>query len=110
MGFALEGSGGERCRVRGVILAVGVRDQLDALPGVRDFRRPQPALVHHCCNRYEMRDKRVVVAGNDDEAATMAVQMHHFASREVTLVTNDGALGLTPEAVEPGWRDGSCRW
>jgi thioredoxin reductase (NADPH) len=41
----------------------------------------------------------VVVAGNDDEAATMALQMHRFTP-DVTLVTNDGALGLTPEAAD----------
>ena len=36
-----------------------------------------------------MQGKRVV-AGNDDEAATMALQMHRFTP-DVTLVTNDGA-------------------
>jgi thioredoxin reductase (NADPH) len=97
-GFALEGSGGERCRVRGVILAMGVRDHWTRFPGFETFVGRS---LHWCivCDGYEMRGKRVVVAGNDDETAMMAMQMHRFTP-EVTLVTNDGALGLTPEAVD----------
>jgi thioredoxin reductase (NADPH) len=97
-GFALEGSGGERCRVRGVILATGVRDHWTRFPGFETFVGRS---LHWCivCDGYEMRGKRVVVAGNDDEAATMAVQMYRF-TRDVTLVTNDGALGLTPEGFD----------
>ena len=42
----------------------------------------------------------MAVAGNDDKASRVALQLHRFTS-DVTLVTNDGALGLTPEAA--GW-------
>jgi thioredoxin reductase (NADPH) len=97
-GFALEGSGGERYRARGVILATGVRDNWTRFPGFEAFIGRS---LHWCivCDGYEMRGKRVVVAGNDDEAATMAVQLRRFTP-DVTLVTNDGALGLTPEAAD----------
>jgi thioredoxin reductase (NADPH) len=98
-GFVLEGSGGESCRARGVILATGVRDHWTRFPGFEAFVGRS---LHWCivCDGYEMRGKRVVVAGNDDDAAKMAVQMHRFTP-DVTLVTNDGAMGLTPEAA--GW-------
>jgi len=97
-GFALEASSGERYRARGVILATGVRDHWTRFPGFEAFVGRS---LHWCivCDGYEMLGKRVVVAGNDDEAATMALQMHRFTP-DVTLVTNDGALGLTPEAAD----------
>src|SRR5918997_7080027 len=97
-GFTLEGSGGERLRARGVILAAGVRDNWTRFPGFEAFIGRS---LHWCivCDGYEMRGKRVVVAGNDDDAATMAVQLRRFTP-DVTLVTNDGALGLTPEAAD----------
>ncbi len=97
-GFALEGSGGEFCRARGVILATGVRDHWTNFPGFEAFVGRS---LHWCivCDGYEMRGKRVVVAGNDDEAAATALQMRRFTP-DVTLVTNDGALGLTPEATD----------
>ena len=97
-GFALEGSGGELYRARGIILATGVRDNWTRFPGFEVFIGRS---LHWCivCDGYEMRGKRVVVAGNDDEAATMAVQLRRFTP-DVTLVTNDGALGLTPEAAD----------
>jgi thioredoxin reductase (NADPH) len=97
-GFTLEGTDGERYRARGVILATGVRDNWARFPGFEAFIGRN---LHWCivCDGYEMRGKRVVVAGNDDEAATMAVQLRRFTP-DVTLVTNDGALGLRPEAAD----------
>jgi len=97
-GFTLEGTDGERYRARGVILATGVRDNWARFPGFEAFIGRS---LHWCivCDGYEMRGKRGVVAGNDDEAATMAVQLRRFTP-DVTLVTNDGALGLRPEAAD----------
>ena len=97
-GFTLEGSGGERYQARGVILATGVRDNWTRFPGFEAFIGRS---LHWCivCDGFEMRGKRVVVAGNDDEAATMAVQLRRFTPA-VTLVTNDGTLGLTPEVAD----------
>ena len=61
-GFALEGSGGEHYRARGVILATGVRDNWTRFPGFEAFIGRS---LHWCivCDGYEMRGKRVVVAG-----------------------------------------------
>jgi thioredoxin reductase (NADPH) len=97
-GFVLDGANGETCRARGVILATGVRDHWTSFPGFEAFVGRS---LHWCivCDGYEMRGKRVVVAGNDDETAITALQMRRFTD-EVTLVTNDGALGLTPEVAD----------
>ena len=97
-GFALEGVGSEPCRARGVILATGVRDHWTNFPGFEAFVGRS---LHWCivCDGYEMQGKRVVVAGNDDEAAATALQMRRFTP-DVTLVTNDGSLGLTAEAAD----------
>jgi thioredoxin reductase (NADPH) len=97
-GFAVEGANGESCRARGVILATGVNDHWTRFPGFEAFVGRS---LHWCivCDGYEMRGKRVVVAGNDDEAATTALQLRRFTP-DVTLVTNDGALGLTPERAD----------
>jgi thioredoxin reductase (NADPH) len=94
---AIRRTAGERYRARGVILAMGVRDNWTRFPGFEEFIGRS---LHWCivCDGYEMRGKQVIVAGNDDEAATMAVQLRRFTP-DVTLVTNDGALGLTPEAA-----------
>lgn len=93
-GFAVEGSLGETYRARALILATGVRDNWTRFPGYEAFVGHS---LHWCivCDGYEMRGRRVVVAGNDDEAAIVALQMRRYTP-EVTLVTNDGALGLTP--------------
>jgi thioredoxin reductase (NADPH) len=97
-GFAVEGPGGEACRARAVVLATGVRDNWTSFPGYEAFVGHS---LHWCivCDGYEMRGKRVVVAGNDDEAATTALQMRRFTP-EVTLVTNDPALGLAPAMAD----------
>ncbi len=97
-GFALEGVCGERCQARGVILATGVRDHWTRFPGFESFIGRS---LHWCivCDGYEMQGNRVVVAGNDDEAAMMAVQMRRFTP-DVTLVTNDGVLGPSPVAAD----------
>lgn len=97
-GFAVEGAGGESCQARGVILATGVHDNWTRFPGFEAFVGRS---LHWCvvCDGYEMQGKRVVVAGNDDEAATTALQLRRFTP-DVTLVTNDGVLGLTPEGAD----------
>lgn len=97
-GFTLQGSDGECCQARGVVLATGVRDHWTRFPGFEMFIGHS---LHWCivCDGYEMRGKRVVVAGNDDGAATTALQMRRFTPN-VTLVTNDGSLGLTSEVAD----------
>jgi thioredoxin reductase (NADPH) len=82
---------------RAVVLATGVSDRWVQFPGYEDFIG---RTLHWCivCDGYEMRDQRVLVVGNDDHIADLAVQMLTFA-KEVTLVTNSGSLGIPPDAV-----------
>lgn len=84
---------------RGVILATGVRDRWVEFPGYKAFIGNT---MHWCiaCDGYEMQNQRVVVAGNDDHTAQMAIQILGFNPKEVIVLTNDGALGLTPETVQ----------
>ncbi len=97
-GFVVDGTDGETCRARALVLATGVRDNWTRFPGYEAFVGHS---LHWCivCDGYEMRGTRVVVAGNDDETAVLALQMRRFTP-DVTLVTNDGALGLTPAIAD----------
>jgi hypothetical protein len=56
--------------------------------------------MHWCivCDGYEMQGRRVVIAGNDDHAAEMALQMIHFTP-EVGIVTNSEALAIPDELM-----------
>lgn len=85
-------------RARGVVLATGVRDRWVEFPGFEAFIGRS---LHWCivCDGYEMRDQTVVIAGNDQHTAEMAIQMLRFTS-EVTIVTNSGSLGMSPPTVE----------
>jgi thioredoxin reductase (NADPH) len=85
-------------RARAIILATGVRDRWVEFPGYEEFIG---RTIHWCivCDGYETRGQQVVVAGNDEHAAEMAVQMLRFTD-QVTVVTNDGSLGMPPELVE----------
>ena len=85
-------------RARAVLLAPGVRDRWVEFPGYEAFIG---RTIHWCivCDGYEMRGQRVLVAGNDEHTAEMAIQMLRFTDR-VTIVTNDGSLGMAPATVE----------
>lgn len=95
--FAAEAPGGTTLHARAVILATGVHDRWPEFPGYHDF---VGRTLHWCivCDGYEMRGQRVVVVGNDDETAQTASQMQRFTD-QVTLLTNDGSLGMRPEIV-----------
>ena len=95
--FEAEAPGGLTLHGRSVILATGVNDRWPEFPGYEEF---VGRTMHWCivCDGFEMQGKRVVVIGNDDEAAQTAAQMLRFTDR-VTLLTNDGSLGLPPESV-----------
>lgn len=82
----------------GVLLATGVEDRWPAFPGYEEFVGKS---MHWCivCDGYEMQGKRVVVVGNDEGAAEMAVQMTIF-TKDVTLLSNSGSLGLPASTVQ----------
>ena len=83
---------------RGLILATGVRDRWPEFAGYEAFVGRS---LHWClvCDGYEMRGKRVAVVGNDDHAAETSLRLLRFTP-EVTLLTNDGSLGLAAEAAD----------
>ncbi|HYH11393.1 MAG TPA: NAD(P)/FAD-dependent oxidoreductase [Thermomicrobiales bacterium] len=97
-GFEVSSPAGE-FHGRGVVLATGVDDRWVEFPGYEEYIG---RTMHWCivCDGYEMEGQRVVVVGNDEHAAELAIQMLDYRSREVSLVTNCGALGLTPGAVQ----------
>lgn len=96
-GFALT-AGGQSYRGRAVVLATGVDDQWAAF---RDFEDFIGKTMHWCiaCDGYEMQGQKVLVVGNDEHAAEMAMQMLAFRPKNVTVLTNHGALGLLPETI-----------
>ena len=103
-GFLVSDAGGNGFVGRGLILATGVRDRWPEFPGYEAFVGRS---LHWClvCDGYEMRGKRVVVVGNDDHAAETAIQLLRFTP-QVTLLTNEGSLGLPPEAADSVQRRG----
>lgn len=84
---------------RKLILATGVTDKWVQFPGYEQFIGKT---MHWCitCDGYEMQDQRVLVVGNDEAAAELAMELLGFTPRSVTLLTNDAAIGLQPEAVQ----------
>lgn len=97
-GFALT-AGEQTYRGRAVILATGVDDEWTVFPGYQNYIGKT---MHWCiaCDGYEMQGQRVVVVGNNEHAAGMAIQMMTFRPAEVTVLTNHGALGIRPETVD----------
>ncbi|MDQ3656213.1 MAG: NAD(P)/FAD-dependent oxidoreductase [Chloroflexota bacterium] len=85
-------------QARAVVLATGVADRWVTFPGYEDYIGRS---MHWCiaCDGYEMQGQRVVIAGNDEDTAEMAMQMLIFTA-QVSIVTNSGSLGLRPVTVE----------
>lgn len=82
---------------RTILLATGVRDRWPEFP---DFRQYVGRTMHWClyCDGYEMQRQRVMVVGNDADAAELAIQFLRFTD-DVTFVTNHGSLGLPETTV-----------
>jgi thioredoxin reductase (NADPH) len=76
---------------RAVILATGVTDNWVEFPGYEEFIGRS---MHWCivCDGYEMQGQRVLVVGDDEHAAQVAIQMVHY--------TDDVSLLVRPEAPE----------
>lgn len=84
--FCAETTNGDY-RARRVILATGVCDRFPAFEGWEQFVGRS---IFWCivCDGYSTRGRRVLVAGNDDDAGVTALQFLQFTSR-VQVVTND---------------------
>jgi thioredoxin reductase len=70
-----------------LILATGVVDQLPPIPGIE---KAYGKCLFHCplCDGFEVRDQRLAVIGDSEEAAFMAAYVHDRISREVQLCCN----------------------
>lgn len=84
---------------RGLILATGVKDNWVQFPGSEDFIGKT---MHWCitCDGYEMQGQRVLVVGNDEQTAELALQLLSFKPTSVTVLTNNGAVGLRPATIQ----------
>ena len=76
----------ERVRSQAVLLATGVRDQLPSIPGISEC---YGISVHHCpyCDGWEHRDEPLVVIGQGQNAAGLALSLKTWSER-VSLCTN----------------------
>ena len=79
---------------RAVILCTGVVDHYPHFDGWDEFVGRS---MFWCitCDGYACRDRRVVVVGNTNDAAIVAVQLQRF-TRHVTVLTNSAACHIEP--------------
>ena len=76
-----------------IILATGVKDRFPDLTGIERYLGVS---LFWCitCDGWKARNKRVVVVGNGDDAATTALQFLNFTD-SVTLLTNAAECGVS---------------
>jgi len=69
---------GERVATRMVLFASGVVDELPAIDGLRQF---YGSTVHSCpfCDGWECRDQAIAVAGGDQAAADLAIELRQWS-------------------------------
>jgi thioredoxin reductase (NADPH) len=96
--FTAQAAGGLALHGRAVILATGVKDRWTDFPGYEAY---VGKTLHWCivCDGFEMQGQRVLVVGNDDHTAELAIQMLRF-TREVSILTNSGSLGMPSALVQ----------
>lgn len=77
---------GERVTTRKVLFASGLVDELPAIDGLRQF---YGSTVHSCpfCDGWECRDQAIAVAGGDQAAAALAIELRQW-SKDVVLCAN----------------------
>ncbi len=83
---------------RTVILCTGVRDIWPVLPNIEEY---VGKTLFWCitCDGFRTRDKRVVLFGGDDDAATTACQFQVY-TKKITFVTDPGKLDCSDEKVQ----------
>jgi thioredoxin reductase len=89
--FMLSLEGGDRLRVRRLLLAIGLRDVWPDIPGLATAYGTN---AHVCpdCDGYDARGKKVVVIGNGRRAVGMALNLTTWTS-DIIICTN----GRPPE-------------
>ena len=97
--FVLCLEGGERIRMRRLLLAIGIRDVWPDIPGLAPV---YGANAHVCpdCDGYEARGKKVVVIGNGRRAVGMALNLTTWTD-DIIICTN----GRPPELDEREYCD-----
>jgi thioredoxin reductase (NADPH) len=95
-GFSVR-AGARTHRCRALVLATGV---VDRLPAIEHVDRYLGVSLFWCitCDGWKARDKRVLVVGNDDEAATTALQFLNF-TEDVSMITNAPRLTISRAKV-----------
>jgi thioredoxin reductase (NADPH) len=96
--FIVQGASGKETSGRSVVFATGVKDHFPDFPMWESYVGRS---VFWCivCDGYSTRGKRIVVVGNEDEAAVTAMQFLQFTSR-VTMLTNDTECNITPARLK----------
>lgn len=86
--FVAQGASGKETAGRTMVFATGVRDLFPDFPLWESYVGRS---VFWCivCDGYSTRGKRIVIVGNDDEAAVTALQFLQFTSH-VVMLTNEG--------------------
>ncbi len=94
-GFRLTGSNEAEWRVRRLLLATGVRDEL---PDIERFDEFYGHSVHVCphCDGYEWRDRPIAVISWNESSRDFASKVSHW-SRDVTLLTDGRSPELSAE-------------
>lgn len=87
------GQAGEWCS-RAVIVCTGVIDHYPHFPGWHEYVGRS---MFWCitCDGYGCRDARVVVVGNNDDSASVALQLQRF-SPQITLLTHSDECNVSP--------------
>jgi thioredoxin reductase len=85
-----EGTDAKVFKARRLLLATGLRDLTPDCPGFREF---YGSSVFHCpdCDGYEVKDKRVAVLVNGDNAAGFTTNLLTW-TRDITLLTDQNEI------------------
>lgn len=96
--FRVQTTGGE-LSARKIILATGVVDIPPEIPNPEQFKG---LTIRHCpiCDAYEARERKIVMFGHGNHAATETLWMTHY-SRDLTLLT----CGRSVEEIDPALRE-----
>ncbi|MGI8314181.1 NAD(P)/FAD-dependent oxidoreductase [Halobacillus mangrovi] len=88
-GFTVAVEKGSLFKAKTVLLATGVKDNLPAIPGMKECLGLS---LYICpdCDGYEIMDKKTIVIGSGDAGAAMAEVIHYW-SEDIIYINHDGA-------------------
>jgi len=96
-GFGITLASGENFFARKLLISTGLKD---LLPPIKGFAACWAISIVHCpyCHGYEIRDEKIGLLMNGDNAFEMAKNLNHW-NRDLTVLTN-GKSDLTAEQTE----------